>query len=186
MAEAKEIIEALNLKMKKSISHLQEQLLNIRAGKASVNILNGIVVESYGSEVPIDQVSSVTVPDSKTILIQPWDKNVIGHIEKAIINANIGITPSNNGDQIRLNLPPLTEERRKLLVKQVKVEGENSKITLRNLRREGVDAFKKAQKDGMSEDIAKDGEIEAQKLIEKYTKEIEREIIAKEKDIMTV
>lgn len=186
MAESKEIISSLDDKMKKGISHLQEQLLNIRAGKASVNMLNGINVESYGSEMPINQVASVTVPDAKTILIQPWDKKMISVIEKAIIDANIGVTPSNNGDQIRLNLPPLTEERRKQLVKQVKTEGENSKISMRNMRREAVDAFKKAQKDGMAEDVAKDGEVEVQKITDKYTKMIDGELSDKEKEIMSI
>lgn len=186
MAESKEIIASLDAKMKKCVSHLQEQLLNIRAGKASVNILNGITVESYGSEMPINQVSSVTVPDAKTVLIQPWDKKMIAPIEKAIIDASIGVTPSNNGEQIRLNLPPLTEERRKQLVKQIKTEGETAKVSIRNFRREAVDSFKKAQKDGMPEDVAKDGETEAQKLTDKYSKEIENELAGKEKEIMTV
>lgn len=186
MAESKEIISSLDEKMKKGISHLQEQLLNIRAGKASVNMLNGITVESYGSEMPINQVASVTVPDAKTVLIQPWDKKMISVIEKAIMDANIGVTPSNNGDQIRLTLPPLTEDRRKQLVKQVKTEGETAKISIRNFRREAVDAFKKAQKDGMAEDVAKDGEVEVQKMTDKYSKIIDGELSEKEKEIMTV
>lgn len=172
--------------MQKSVEHLTETLSNIRAGKASVNILNGVLVESYGSEMPVNQVASVTVPDAKTVLIQPWDKTMIAPIEKAIINANIGVTPSNNGEHIRLTLPPLTEERRKDLVKQVKGESESSKVILRNMRRDAVDAIKKAQKNGMSEDEAKDAEGEIQKVIDKYSKAIDSEIVAKEKEIMTV
>ncbi|MDE7356613.1 MAG: ribosome recycling factor [Rikenellaceae bacterium] len=184
--ESKEILTALEGKMQKSLSFLQESLLNIRAGKANVNMLNGITVESYGAEMPVNQVASVTVHDAKTVLIQPWDKNVIAAIEKAIINANIGVTPSNNGESIRLNIPPLTEERRKQLVKQVKTEGENAKVSIRTARRDAVEAFKKAQKDGMAEDIAKDGENEAQKITDKYNKLIDAELDKKETEIMTV
>ncbi len=172
--------------MQKSLAFLQESLLNIRAGKASVNMLNGITVESYGAEMPINQVASVTVPDAKTVLIQPWDKNLIAAIEKAIVNANIGVTPSNNGESIRLSIPPLTEERRKQLVKQVKTEGENAKVSIRTARRDAVEAFKKAQKEGMPEDMAKDGENEAQKLTDKYNKSIDAELDKKEAEIMTV
>ncbi len=186
MAESKEILASLEAKMSKAIDHLQEEMANVRAGKASVNMLNGITVDSYGMESPINQVASITVPDAKTVLVQPWDKSFIPKIEKAIMDANIGVTPSNNGEQIRITLPPLTEERRKQLVKQVKGESENSKITIRNARRDAVDAFKKAQKDGMAEDMAKDGEAEAQKLTDKFTKLVDQEIAAKEKEIMTV
>ncbi len=184
--ESKEILTSLEGKMQKSLSFLQESLLNIRAGKANVNMLNGITVESYGAEMPVNQVASVTVPDAKTVLIQPWDKNVIAAIEKAIINANLGVTPSNNGESIRLNIPPLTEERRKQLVKQVKTEGENAKVSIRTARRDAVEAFKKAQKEGMPEDMAKDGENEAQKLTDKYNKLIDAELDKKESEIMTV
>ena len=131
-------------------------------------------------------LASVTVPDAKTVLIQPWDKNVIAAIEKAIVNANIGVTPSNNGESIRLSIPPLTEERRKQLVKQVKTEGENAKVSIRTARRDAVEAFKKAQKDGMPEDMAKDGENEAQKITDKYNKLIDSELDKKEAEIMTV
>ena len=184
--ESKEILSALEAKMQKSVSFLQESLLNIRAGKASVNMLNGITVESYGAEMPINQVASVTVPDAKTVLIQPWDKNLIAAIEKAIINANIGVTPSNNGESIRLSIPPLTEERRKQLVKQIKAEGENAKVSIRTTRRDAVEAFKKAQKEGMPEDMAKVGEAEVQKLTDKYNKIIDAELDKKEAEVMTV
>lgn len=186
MMEKKEILDALETKMGKAISHFETELGNIRAGKASPGILNGIEVESYGSMMPVNQVASVTVPDAKTVLIQPWDKTVLSAIEKAILNANIGLTPSNDGSLIRLNIPPLTEERRKQLVKQVKTEAENAKVAIRNLRRDGVEAFKKAQKDGMAEDMAKDGETDVQKITDKYAKKVEDLLALKEKDIMTV
>ncbi|MFI3314730.1 MAG: ribosome recycling factor [Rikenellaceae bacterium] len=186
MVEVKEILADAELKMSKCVEHFEIQLSEIRAGKASVNILNGISVESYGSEMPINQVASVTVPDSRSILIQPWDKKLIPSIEKAIIDSNIGLTPSNNGDQIRLNVPPLTEERRKALVKQVKGEVESTKIALRNSRRDSIEQIKKAQKDGLAEDIAKDSENEVQKLVDKFSKSAEALSAAKEKEIMTV
>ncbi len=184
--EAKEIYEKLDSAVKKDMAYLDSELANVRAGKASTGMLNGITVESYGAQMPIDQVSSVNVPDAKTVLIQPWDKSLIAVIEKAIINANIGVTPSNNGETIRLTLPPVTEERRKELCKQVKALGENSKVSLRNSRRDAIEAFKKAKKDGMSEDMVKDGEAEVQKVIDKYVKLIDEAVVVKEKEIMTV
>ena len=172
--------------MKDTLVYLEEELANIRAGKATTNVLNGVMVDYYGTLSPVNQVASVTVPDAKTILLAPWDKKLIPVIEKAILVSNIGLTPSNNGEQIRLSIPPLTEERRKELVKQVKAEGETARISLRNARRDAVEAFKKAQKDGMPEDMAKDGEENAQKLIEKYSKQIDELLAVKEKEIMTV
>ena len=144
------------------------------------------MVEYYGAPTPIEKVASVTVPDAKTILVQPWERNMIAPIEKAILVSNIGLTPSNNGEHIRLNIPALTEERRKELVKQVRTYQETAKVSLRNARRDAVDAFKKAQKNGMPEDEAKDGENEAQKLIDRYTKKLDEMVAAKEKEIMTV
>lgn len=166
--------------------HFSEALLAIRAGKASTNVLNGVMIDYYGSQVPVSQVASVTVPDAKTVLIQPWEKGMIAVIEKAILVANIGLTPSNNGEHIRLNMPPVTEERRKQLVKQVKSDAEIARVSLRNARRDAVEAFKKAQKEGMPEDVAKDGEAESQKLIDRYTKKVEDLIAEKEREIMTV
>lgn len=186
MAELKAILEDASKKMQKSVDYFQEALLNVRAGKASTSVLNGVLVESYGSQVPVNQVASVTVPDARSIIIQPWDKKMIPVIEKAIINSNIGLTPSNTGDVIRLSVPPLTEERRKQLVKQVRAEAEDARVSLRNARREAVDALKKAQKEGMPEDEAKDGESQAQKLIEKFTKKLEELLAVKENEIMTV
>ena len=184
--DTKTIINEATNRMQRTVDHLEEELLNIRAGKASTNVLNSVFVDYYGSQTPVSGVASVTVPDARTILIQPWDKNMIRPIEKAIIDSNIGLTPSNNGEQIRLTIPPLTEERRKDLVKQVKGAGENARISLRNARRDAVAAFKKAQKEGMPEDEAKDGETQAQKLLEKFSKKLDELMAAKEKDIMTV
>ncbi len=186
MVEPKEIYGLLEEKGDKCILHLEEVLAAIRAGKASVNMLNGVLVESYGTQMPIDQVSSVTVPDSKTVLIQPWDKTLIRVIEKAIIDSNLGVTPSNNGDMIRLTLPPVTEERRKDLVKQAKSEGENTKVTIRNVRRDAIEMFKKAKKDGMGEDMVADGEAQVQKIVDNCVKTVDNMVSAKEKDIMTV
>ena len=184
--DTKTIMNEATDRMKRTVDHLDDELLNIRAGKASTNVLNSVFVDYYGSQTPVSGVASVTVPDARTILIQPWDKNMIRPIEKAIIDSNIGLTPSNNGETIRLTIPPLTEERRKELVKQVKGVGENAKVSLRNARRDAVEAFKKAQKEGMPEDEAKDGETQAQKLLEKFSKQLDALMEAKEKEIMTV
>ncbi len=184
--QTKQIIDAASSKMQKAIDYFEEELSNVRAGKASPNVLNGVMVEYYGSPMPISQVASVTVPDAKTVLIQPWEKNMIRPIEKAIIDSNIGLAPSNNGEHIRLSIPPLTEDRRKQLVKQIRSSAENARVTLRNIRRDAVDAFKKAQKDGMPEDEAKNGETEAQKVIDKYSKKLDAVLDAKEREIMTV
>ena len=184
--DTKTIINDATARMQKAVDFLEESLANIRAGKASVNVLNGVFVDYYGSQTPVSGVASVTVPDAKTILIQPWDKNMIRPIEKAIIDSNIGLTPSNNGESIRLSMPPLTEERRKDLVKQSKAEAENARISLRNARRDAVEAFKKAVKDGMPEDEGKDGEAQIQKIVEKFNKSIDVAFEKKEKEIMTV
>ena len=184
--DTKTILNDATARMQKAVDFLEESLANIRAGKASVNVLNGVFVDYYGSQTPVSGVASVTVPDAKTILIQPWDKNMIRPIEKAIIDSNIGLTPSNNGESIRLSMPPLTEERRKDLVKQSKAEAENARISLRNARRDAVEAFKKAIKEGMPEDESKDGESQVQKLLEKYSKLVDAAFEKKEKEIMTV
>lgn len=184
--DTKTILNDASARMQKAIDHLEEELLNIRAGKASPNVLNGVMVEYFGSQMPVSGTASVTVPDAKTILIQPWDKNMLRPIEKAILDANIGLTPSNNGETIRLSIPPLTEERRKELVKQVRGEAETARISLRNARRDALEAFKKAQKEGMPEDEAKDGETQVQKLIDKFSKSLDEALARKEKEIMTV
>ena len=184
--DTKTIINEATDRMDRTVAHLDEELLNIRAGQATTNVLNSVFVDYYGSQTPVSGVASVTVPDARTILIQPWDKNMIRTIEKAIIDSNIGLTPSNNGETIRLSIPPLTEERRKELVKQVKGVAENARISLRNTRRDAVENFKKAQKEGMPEDEAKDGETQAQKIYEKYMKQVDVLFEKKEKEIMTV
>lgn len=186
MEEIKQVLDAANVKMQKAVDHLNDALQAVRAGRASTNVLNSVMVDYYGSQVPISGVASVTVPDARTILIQPWEKGMIAPIEKAIMVANLGMTPSNNGEQIRLMVPALTEERRKDLVKTVRADAETARVSIRNIRREAVDAFKKAQKDGMPEDAAKDGEAQAQKLTDKLMKVVDEIILAKEKDIMTV
>ncbi len=184
--DTQSILNEASSRMQKAVEHLDEELLNIRAGKASTNVLNGVMVEYYGSQVPVSGAASVTVPDAKTILIQPWDKNLIRVIEKAILDSNIGLTPSNNGEQIRLTMPPLTEERRKELVKRARGEAETARVSLRNARRDAIEAFKKAQKEGMPEDEAKDGGERAQKMLDKFSKKLDEVLAAKEKEIMTV
>ena len=184
--DTKTILNEATDRMQRAVDHLVEELLNIRAGKASVNVLNGVFVDYYGSQTPVSGVASVTVPDAKTILIQPWDKNMIRLIEKAIIDSNIGLTPSNNGETIRLSIPPLTEERRKELVKQSKGEVENARISIRNARRDAIEGLKKAIKQGMPEDVEKDAEASAQKLHDRYLKKIDELFAAKEKEILTV
>lgn len=187
MGTKREILDAVLPKMDKALEHFENELLNIKAGKASTGVLNGVMVESYGALMPVNQVASVSVPDARTIMIQPWDKKMLAPIEKAIINSNLGMTPSNNGEVIRLNVPPLTEERRKLLVKQIKVEAETARVSMRNVRRDAIEAIKKAIKaDGLPEDVAKDGEEEAQKTLDNYSKQIDEMLAAKEKEIMTV
>ena len=186
MTDSKTILDAAQAKMQKAIEHLDEALLAVRAGKASTNVLNGVMVEYYGNPSPISAVASITVPDARTVLVQPWEKNMIAPIEKAILVANLGLTPSNNGEHIRLTIPALTEERREQLVKQIKTDAETARVSLRNARRDAVEAFKKAQKDGMPEDMAKDGEAEAQKLTDKFNKKLDDLLNAKEQEIMTV
>lgn len=172
--------------MKKAISHLEAELAKIRAGKANPQMLDGIMVDYYGSPMPINQVGNISVMDARTLTIQPWEKNMLQPIERAIINSNIGINPQNDGVIIRLFLPPLTEERRKELVKRCLGEGEHSKVAIRNIRREGIESIKKAQKDGLSEDAAKDAEAEIQDITNKYISVVEKHLASKEKEIMVV
>lgn len=172
--------------MKAAIEYLGDVLARIRAGKANVRILDGIKVDYYGSMVPLSNVATVTTPDAKTIAIQPWEKQLIGDIERAIINSDVGITPANNGEIIRLAIPPMTEERRKQLVKQVRSEGEDAKISVRNARRDANDQFRKLVKEGLPEDMGKDAEANSQKLHDKYIKKIEELLSEKEVEIMTI
>jgi ribosome recycling factor len=186
MQDVKPVITDAQDSMEATILFLDEALAHIRAGKANARILDGVRVEYYGSHVPISNVATITTPDAKTITIQPWEKGMIGPIEKAILNSDVGITPMNNGETIRLGIPPLTEERRRQLAKQVKHEGEEAKISIRNARREAIDTFKKMVKNGLPEDVEKDSEAEVQKIHDKYIKKIDDMLAAKEKEIMTV
>ena len=173
-------------KMEMAVEYLDEALVHIRAGKANPKILDGIRVDYYGSAAPISNVANVSVPDARTITITPWEKSMFKVIEKAIINSELGITPENNGEIIRISIPPITEERRKALVKQSKNEAEQAKISVRNARRDAIEGLKKAIKDGMPEDVEKDAEAKVQKLHDRYMKRIEEVFAAKEKEILTV
>ena len=187
LPKAKEIVDAADAKMQDAVDFLEEDLKNYRVGKASPAIFNGVTVDYYGTATPLNQVASITTPDAKTIAIQPWERSMIGKIEKAILDANVGLTPSNNGEIIRCMVPALTEERRKELIKKAKATGENTKVNVRNIRRDGIDLLKKAQKnDGLSEDGEKEGEEELQKVTDKWVKKVDEVIAAKEKDILTV
>lgn len=161
-------------------------MAHIRAGKANVKILDGIRVDSYGSMVPLNQVAAINTPDARTIAIKPWDKNMFRPIEKAIMDSNVGITPENNGEIIRLGIPPLTEERRKQLAKQCGKEGEQAKVSIRNTRRDIIEKLKKSIKEGLSEDLEKDAEADMQKMHDKFIKKVDELLAAKEKEIMTV
>ena len=172
--------------MQKAISHLEVELTKIRAGKANPQMLDGIVVDYYGTPTPINQVGNISVMDARTISIQPWEKNMLQPIERAIIASNIGINPQNDGNIIRLFLPPLTEERRRDLVKRAQGEGEHSKVAIRNIRRDAIENIKKAQKNGLSEDAAKDAETNIQVVTDRYIALVEKHLGSKEKDIMSV
>lgn len=180
------ILESTEETMSKTISHLEAELVKIRAGKANPNMIDGIMADYYGSPTPINQVANVTAMDARTISVQPWEKNMLAVIERAIIAANIGINPQNDGSTIRLFLPPLTEERRKELVKRCNVEGEQAKVSVRNIRRDSIEDIKKMQKDGLSEDAAKDAEAEVQVLTDKHIALVEKHLAVKEKEIMSV
>ena len=173
MDDVKTYLNSAEEKMAMAIEFLDEALAHIRAGKANPRILDGIRVDYYGSLAPLSNVANISVPDARTIVITPWEKSMFKVIEKAILDSELGITPENNGEIIRLSIPPLTEERRKALVKQSKQEAENAKVSVRNARRDAIDGLKKAQKEGMPEDVAKDGETSAQKLHDKYMKKID-------------
>ena len=183
---SKDSIAKAKDKMARAVAHLEEELKSFRAGKANPSVLNGVMVDYYGTPTPVPQVSSVTTPDAKTIIIQPWEKKLISAIEKAIMDANLGFTPQNNGETIRINVPALTEERRKELVKKARTEGETAKVSIRNARREVVDQHKKFQKEGLPEDVCKDAEVLIQKEPDAFNKKVDDIIAAKEKEIMTV
>ncbi len=185
-AEVETIISDTQATMQKALNHLEAELVKIRAGKANPTMLDGIVADYYGNPTPINQIANITVLDARTISVQPWEKNMLQAVERAITMANIGINPQNDGNIIRLFLPPLTEERRKEMVKRCNGEGEQAKVAIRNIRRDSIEAIKKLQKDGLSEDISKDSEKEAQDLTDKYIALVEKHLEAKEKEIMAV
>ena len=180
------IIAVADDHMLKAINHLEAELVKIRAGKANPQMLDGIQVDYYGSPIPINQVANISAMDARTLSIQPWEKNMLQPIERAIIAANIGINPQNDGNFIRLYLPPLTEERRKELVKRCQGEGEHSKVAIRSIRRDAIEHIKKLEKAGLSEDAAKDAEAEVQQVTDKYISVVEKHLASKEKEIMSV
>lgn len=184
--ELDKIISDTETAMTKAINHLEAELVKIRAGKANPSMLDGIMADYYGNPTPINQVANVTALDARTISVQPWEKNMLSVIERAIGAANIGINPQNDGTSIRLFLPPLTEERRKELVKKCNAEGEHAKIAVRNIRRDSIEHIKKLQKDGLSEDAAKDAEDTIQEATNKFISLVEKHLAAKEKEIMAV
>lgn len=179
LEEAKEL-------MQKAVNHTSAELVKIRAGKAMPNLLDGIMVSYYGSPTPLQQVSSVNTPDARTLTIKPWERNLIGEIEKAIINSDLGLAPQNNGEMVILTIPPLTEERRKQLVKLAKQETEAGKVSVRTIRKETNDSLKKLQKDGASEDDIKRAEEVVQKYTDQYSAKIDELLVKKEQEILTV
>jgi len=180
------IIEETKDRMQKALEHLEHELARLRAGRATPALLDGITVDYYGVNSPLAQVSNINTPDPKTILIQPWEKTMLGAIEKAIMAANIGLTPVNNGEVIRINIPPLTEERRHQLVKQVRNEGETAKISIRNSRKWANDELKRLLKEGLPEDLEKDAEEKVQEITNSFNGKVDKVMALKEKDVMTV
>ena len=186
ITKAKEILTGAKDKMTSAVNHLDEELKTYRVGKANPLVFNNVMVDYNGSPTPVPQVASVTTPDAKTLLLQPWEKKMIPAIEKAILDANIGLTPSNNGEAIRCTVPPLTEDRRKELLKKAKAAGENAKVSVRNARRDAIELLKKANKDGMPEDLQKEYEQLVQKETDAFTKKVDELVATKEKEMMTV
>jgi ribosome recycling factor len=182
----KKQLEEAKASMDKAIDHCESELTKIRAGKASVGMLDGIFIDYYGSSTPMAQVAGITTPDARTLIIQPWEKNLLTPIERAIMEANIGMNPQNDGQVIRLVVPPLTEERRKDLVKKVKEEAERGRITVRNIRKDANEKIKKLKAQSVSDDEIKVGEAEVQKITDAYIIKVDKHAEAKEKDIMTV
>lgn len=180
------VLEHTGERMNAAIAHLEKELIHIRAGKASPAMLDGVLVDYYGSMTPLNQVSNISTPDARTVAIQPWEKKMIPVIEKAILNANLGFNPDNNGEIIRINVPVLTEERRRTLVKQSQHEGEIAKVSIRSIRKEANESLKKLEKNGISEDVVKDAEEEVQKLTNDFSVKVDNLVKAKEKDIMTI
>lgn len=186
MEEIEFILDSTKESMNGTIAHLEKEFLNIRAGKATPQMLGGVFVDYYGSQTPLSQVANINVPDARTITVTPWEKNMLHPIEKAIMIANLGFNPMNNGDNIIINVPALTEERRRDLVKQAKAEAEDAKIGIRNVRKDANTEIKKLEKDGASEDICKSAEEEVQKLTDAFIKKIDEHLAHKEVEIMKV
>ncbi|MGQ7869053.1 ribosome recycling factor [Sunxiuqinia sp. sy24] len=180
------ILEVCKEKMEAAISHLEDELVHIRAGKASTRMLDGVSVDYYGSMTPLNQVSNVSTPDARTIAVQPWEKPMIAPIEKAIMNANLGFNPENNGEIIRISVPPLTEERRRNLTKQVSQEGEKARISIRSARKEANEGAKKLLKDGLSEDLQKNAEADVQEMTDRYGKKVDSLLEDKNQEILTI
>ncbi len=173
--------------MNKSVAHLEDEMASVRAGRANTSLLNNISVEAYGSNMPLNQTANVSTPDARTIMIKPWDKGMLEEIEKSIMKSNIGLTPQNDGEQIRLNIPPLTEERRKELVKQIKGMGEHGKISIRNARKDAIHHIQRVGKENsISEDTIKGYENDIQKLTDEYSKRVDNHVSRKEEEIMTI
>jgi ribosome recycling factor len=186
MEDVNAIMAEAEAQMKKALEHLDHELVKVRTGKASTSLVADLMVDYYGSPVPITQIANLQISDARTIMIQPWERNMVGPIERVIINANLGMTPQNDGECIRLSVPPLTEERRKELVKKAKHAGEESKVGIRNARHKGLEQLKRAVKDGLPEDTGKRKETELQNLVNKYVETTDSVVSAKEKDILTV
>jgi len=184
--EVQMILDICRERMEHAISHLDKELVHIRAGKASPRMLDSVMVEYYGSMVPIAQVSNINTPDARTIAIQPWEKNMIRPIEKAIINSNLGFNPDNNGEFIRINVPAPTEQRRKDMVKTVNKEGEVAKVSLRNARKDANDNLKKLLKDGLSEDLESDAEDKVQGMVNDFSKKVDKMLEDKNIEILTI
>ena len=186
LEDLNKLIEQTTELMKKALSHLDSELSKIRAGRANPLMLDSCMVDYYGNPTPISQVANISVADARTLTIQPWEKNMLGPIERSIMAANLGVTPQNDGIIIKIYLPPLTEERRREIVKRVSGEGEFGKVAIRNIRRDAVESVKKMKKDGLSEDASKDAETSIQDLTNKYIVLVDKTLEAKEKEIMSV
>lgn len=180
------VIKSTRELMDKAISHLESELLKIRTGKAQPSMLDSVMVDYYGAMTPLNQIANVNTPDARTLVVQPWEKSRLADIERAIINSNLGLNPQNDGELIRINVPPLTEERRKEMVKMAKNEAEHCKISIRNARKNANESIKKLQKDGLAEDLAKDGENTVQNITKDYETRVDDHLTKKEKEIMTV
>ncbi len=180
------ILDIVEEKMEKAIVYLHDELAKLRAGKASPHMLDGLTVDYYGAKTPLNQVANINTPDARTIIVQPWEKSMLDPVEKAIMHANLGFNPVNNGETLRIVVPALTEERRKILVRQVKAEGENARVSLRNARRDAKEEIKKMQKDGLPEDTGKRAEQEVQNLTDSYSRRVDELLQKKEDDIMTI